>query len=89
MHDILDEVKKAMQTTNLDYDIVIERLHLYIDMKLVTFGIDKNRNLIIQYVVFVQPYTQQPLVLYQIEKVPVPIVHPNKQANCCTHLQID
>ena len=26
--------------TNLDYDIVIKRLHLYYDMKLVTFGID-------------------------------------------------
>ena len=42
-------------------------------MKLVTFGIDKDRNLIIQFPVFIQPYTQQPLTLYQIETVPVPI----------------
>ena len=47
-------------TTNPDYDIVIKGLHLYYDMKLVTFGIDKDRNLIIQFPVFVQPYTQQP-----------------------------
>ena len=26
-------------------------------MKLVTFGIDENRNLIVQFPVFVQPYT--------------------------------
>ena len=35
------EVKKAIQTTIPDYDIVIKRLHLYYDMKLVTFGIDR------------------------------------------------
>ena len=32
---------------------------------------------------------QQPLVLYQIETVPIPIVDQNKQANFYTHLQID
>ena len=29
-------------------------------MKLVTFGIDKKRNVIIQFPIFVQPYTPQP-----------------------------
>ena len=60
--------------TNPDYDIVIKRLHLYYDMKLVTFRIDRNRNLIIQFPIFVQPYTQQPLTLYQLETAPVPII---------------
>ena len=46
-------------------------------MKLVTFGIDKDQNLIIQFPIFVQPYTQQPLILYQLETVPVPIVDEN------------
>ena len=41
---------------NLEYDLVIERLHLYYDMKLVTFGID-DKNLIVQFPVFIQPYT--------------------------------
>ena len=50
-------------------------------MKLVTFGIDKKRNLIIQLLIFVQPCTQQPLILYQIETVPVPIVDKNTKAN--------
>ena len=53
---------------------MIKRLHLYYDMKLVTFRIDQKRNLIIQFPVFVQPYTQQPLILYQLETVLVPIV---------------
>ena len=42
-----------------------------------TFGIDRKRNLIIQFPIFVQPYTQQPLILYKIETVPVPIVDKN------------
>ena len=50
-------------------------------MKLVTFRIDKKRNLIIQFPFFVQPYTQQPLILYQIETVPVPTVDKNTKAN--------
>ena len=58
-------------------------------MKLVTFGIDKERNLIIQFPIFIQPYTQQPLILYQIETIPVPIIDQNKQAYSDTHLQID
>ena len=57
--EILNAVKEAIWTTNPDYDIVIKKLHLYYDMKLVTFGIDRDRNLIIQYPVFVQPYIQQ------------------------------
>ena len=57
-------------------------------MKLVTFGIDRNRNLIIQFPNFVQPYTQQPLTLYQLETVPVPIVDKNSKADSYTQLQI-
>ena len=70
--------------TNTDYDIVIKRLCLYYNMKLVTFGIDRNRNLIIQLPVFVQSYTQQPLTSYQYETVPVPIVDKNTKADSYT-----
>ena len=57
-------------------------------MKLVTFGINRERNLIIQFTIFVQPYMQQPLILYQVETVPIPIVDQNKYASSYTHLQI-
>ena len=58
-------------------------------MKLVTFGIDNQRNLIVQIPVFVQPYTQKRLIMYQIETVPVPILDENKQANSYTELKIE
>ena len=52
------------------------------------FGINKDKNLIIQFPVFAQPYTQQPLILYQLERVPVPIINKNTQVQSYTHLQI-
>ena len=58
-------------------------------MKLVTFGIDNQRNLIVQFPVFVQPYTQKRLIMYQIETVPVPILDENKQAQSYTELKIE
>ena len=86
LKEILNEIKIAIRKTNPDYDLVIDRLHLYYNMKLVTFGIEKERNLIIQFPVFIQQYTQQPLILCQIETVPVPIIDQNTQANSYTHL---
>ena len=88
LQEILNSFKDTLTKTNPDYDIVIKRLHLYYNMKLVTFGIDRKRNLIIQFLIFVQPYIQQPLILYQLETVPVPIVDKNTKANSYTQLQI-
>ena len=42
-------------------------------MQLVTFGIDRDKNLIVQFPIFIQPYTQQLLILYQLETAQVPI----------------
>ena len=87
LKDILDWIKETLIKTNPDYDIVIKRLHLYYDMKLVIFGIDRKRNLI-QFPVFIQPYTQQPLILYWLETVPVPIVDKNTKVSSYTKLRI-
>ena len=85
LQEILNSVKETLTKTNPDYDIVIKRLHLHYDMKLVTFRIDRKRNLIIQFPILVQPYTQ-PLTLYQLETVPVPIVDKNTKADSYTQL---
>ena len=49
-------------------------------MQLVTFGIDREMNLVIQFPVFIQAYTQKPLILYQLETVPDPILDTNMEA---------
>ena len=83
------DVKTAIRKTNPDYYLVINRLHLYYGMQLVTFGIDKDKNLIVQFPVFIQPYTQQPLILYQVETVPVPVIGQNTQAQSYMHIQVN
>ena len=86
LQGILAEVKKPLQHTNPDYTLVLERLHLYYKMQLVTFGIDNDMNLVIQFLVFIQPYTQKPLILYQLETVP--ILDTNTEAQSYTHLKV-
>ena len=76
---ILDEVRIVITKSNKDYDLALNRLYLYYDMKLVTFGIDNQRNLIVQFPVFEQPYTQNRLIMYQTETIPVPILDQNEQ----------
>ena len=86
---ILHEVKQELLKINKNYQLVIKGMYKYCDMKLVTFGIDQDRNLIIQFPVFVQSYTQKPLTLYQVETIPVPILDMNERADSYTWIRID
>ena len=44
---IFHEVMQALSETNKNYGLVLKEMYKYYDMKLVTFGIDQDRNLII------------------------------------------
>ena len=77
---ILQHAKTALAKTNKNFDLVFNELYLYYDMKLVTFGIDQDKNLIIQFPVFVAPYMQSRLTFCQVETVPVPILDMNDKA---------
>ena len=89
LQEILNKVTKSLQQTNPDYTLVLDRLHLYYDMHLVTFGIDREMNLVIQFPVFIQPYIQKLLTLYQLETVPVQILDTNTDAKFYTHLHVN
>ena len=89
VQEILKNVKIALQATNPEYDLVIDRLYPYYDIQLVTFGIDRDKTLIIQFPVFMQPYTQQPLIMYQLETVSAPIIDQNTHAHSYKQLQIE
>ena len=89
LQGILSEVTRSLHITNPDYTLVLDRLHLYYDMQLVTFGINRYMNLVIQFPVFIQPYTQKPLILYQLETVPVPVLDKNIEAQSYTHLKVN
>ena len=62
LQEILTEVKKSLHSTNPDYNLVLDKLHLYYDMQLVTFDIDKDMKIVIQFPVVIQLYTQTPLI---------------------------
>ena len=89
LEKILNEVRIAIVKSNKYYDLVLTRLYLYCDVKLVTFGIDNQRKLIVQFPVFVQPYTQKRLIIYQIETVPVPILDENELVHSYTEMKIE
>ena len=86
---ILQQVRSALAKTNKNDDLVLNRMYLYYDMKLVTFGIVNNRNLVVQFPVIVKPYTQARLTLYQVDTVPVPILDTNDKAQSYTQLRIE
>ena len=89
LEKILKEVRIAIAKSNKDYDLVLTRLYLYYGMKLVMFGMDNKRDLIVQFPAFVQLYTQKRLIMYQIETVPVPILDKNEQVQSYTELKIE
>ena len=89
LKEILNEVRNTVRKTNAYYNLVIKRLHLYYDMKSATFGIENNKYLIVQFPVFLQPYTQLLMILYHIETVSVLIIDQNTQAQSYTHLNVD
>ena len=89
MKAILLQVRTALAKTNKEYDLVLNRLYLYYDTKLVIFGIDKQKYLIIQFPVFVQPYTQTKFTLYQIETVLIPILDVNDKVQSYTQLKVE
>ena len=85
----MHKVTLVLSKTNKNYVLVLKGMYKYYDMKLVTFGIYQDRNLIIQFPVFIQPYTQKTLTLYQIETIPVLILDMNKKADSYTWIRID
>ena len=89
LQEILAEVTKSLQQTNPDYALVLDRLHLYYDMQLVTFGIDREMNVVIQFPVLYNHIFKNPLILYQLETVLVPILDTNMEAQSYTHLHVN
>ena len=70
-----------VKKTHPNFELAIKHLTEYYDMKLATFGVDTDGNMIVAFPVFVQDHTSHPQTLYEIETVKVPIHDLNKDAN--------
>ena len=64
-----------------DYALAIEHITEYYDMKLATFGLDSDGNIVVAFPVFVKYHASEPKTLYEIETVKVPIPNQNKEAD--------
>ena len=71
---ISQEALKLVQKRHPDYVLAIPQASSYYDMRLVTFGLDQRDRLIVCFPIFVKDFSREPMTLYQIETVPVPIV---------------
>ena len=71
-----------------DYVLAIDHITEYYDMKLVTFGVDTDGNMIIAFSVFVKDHTSEPKTLYEIETVKVPIPDPEQSCRQLFRSQI-
>ena len=89
LKEILSEVQLAIRKTNPDYDLVIDKLLLFYDMKLVTFGIDKERNLTIQCPVCIQLHITTSNIISNMNCASSNHISEQTGTLSYTHLQID
>ena len=64
-----------------DYVLAIDHITEYYHMKLATFGVDTDGNMVFAFPVFAKDHTNEPKTLYEIETVKVPIPDQNKAAD--------
>ena len=81
LNNITTECKSIWFKSHPDYVLAIDHITEYYDMKLATFGVDTDGNMIVAFPVFVKDHTSEPKTLYEIETVKVPIPDQNKAAD--------
>ena len=86
---ILAQVDKMVRLRYPDYELAANHISHYRDMELVTFSVDRiTHSLVVTFPVFIKDYKQPPLLLFEIETVPVPIPDRNKQADSYSQVRI-
>ena len=83
-----DNVHKELSKHHPHYTLAFPHISYYYDMELVTFGPDLNRSLVITFPIFIKPVQSEPLVLYEIETVDVPVEDMNPSLNSFTRVKI-
>ena len=83
-----DQAINMIKGQNPDYVLALPHLTDYYDMRLVTFSLDEEDRLIICFPIFIKEHKREPMVLYQIETVKVPIQDKNDLANSYTEMEI-
>ena len=86
---ILKEVQAMVKKQYPDYTLAAYHISHYMDMKLVTFAVDRAaHSLIVSFPVFIKDYQQPSLAMYEIESVPILIPDKNTKANSYSQIKI-
>ena len=67
LDDITTNAIDLVCKSHPDYVLAIDHITEYYDMKLVTFGMDTDSNMIVAFPVFVKDHTSKPKTLYEIK----------------------
>ena len=86
--EISQKAIAMIKNQNPDYVLVLPHITDYYDMRLVTFGLDDQGRLVVCFSIFIKEYKKEPMTLYQIETVKVPITDTNKKADSYTETAI-
>ena len=92
MEEMLIHVKKQLQTNYPDFELVLENVHNYYSLPLITYGYSKGI-IGIQIPCIIKPRLQEPLHLYNLKTVTVPfhintdLVDENESLYTHTQLQ--
>ena len=86
--EISQKAIAMIKNQNPDYVLALPHITDYYDMRLVTFGLDDQGRLVVCFPIFIKEYKKEPMTLYQIETVKVPITDTNKKADSYTETAI-
>ena len=67
LENITTNAIQLVHRTHPDYVLAIKHITEYYDMKLATFGVDSDGNMIVAFPVFVKDHTSKPKTLFKIE----------------------
>ena len=81
LENITTNAIQLVHRSHPDYVLAIKPISEYYDMKLTTFGVDSDGNMIVAFPVFVKDHTSKPMTLFEIKIVKVPIPGNNKATN--------
>ena len=86
--DISQKAIAMIKSKNPDYVLALPHITDYYDMRLVTFGLDDQERLVVCFPIFIKDFKKEPMTLYQLETVKVPINDENKEADSYTEVTV-
>ena len=86
--DISQKAIAMIKSRNPDYVLALPHITDYYDMRLVTFGLDDQERLVVCFPIFIKDIKKEPMTLYQLETVKVPINDRNKKADSYTEVTV-